>query len=106
MIHSLDKEQTSLIGLLKFFKKRHKYHECWWIKCSKLPYVKKKQKKKKTRSTWYPAETTTDRDYADDLALLRNTLTPAKSLLHSLEQATRYIGLRVNENKTEYMRYK
>ena len=31
------------------------------------------EKKKKERSRWYPAETMADADYADDLALLRNT---------------------------------
>ena len=40
---------------------------------------------------------------ADDIALLPNTLTQAKSLLHSLEQAAGDIVLHVNEDKTEYM---
>ena len=41
-------------------------------------------KKKKARSRWYPGETNIDTDYADDLALLKNTLTQAEFLLHSL----------------------
>ena len=35
--------------------------------------------------------------------LLANTPTHAKSLIHSLEQAARNIGLHMNSNKTEYM---
>ena len=35
---------------------------------------------------WYPAETITDADYADDLVLLANTPVQAKLLLHSLKQ--------------------
>ena len=44
-----------------------------------------------------------DAEYADDIALLANTLTQAKSLLHSLEQAAEDIDLRVNADKMEYM---
>ena len=44
-----------------------------------------------------------DADYADDLALLTSTPNQAESLLHTLEQAARGIGLHVNVNKTEYM---
>ena len=40
---------------------------------------------KKVRSRWYPAETITDVDDADDKALLANTPTRAESLLYSLE---------------------
>ena len=36
-------------------------------------------------------------------ALLTNTLTQAKSLLHSQEQAAGGIGFHVNADKTEYM---
>ena len=58
---------------------------------------------KKARSRRYPAKTITDPDYADDLALLPNTPVQAESLLHSVEQATRGIGLHVITNKTELM---
>ena len=54
----------------------------------------------------YPAEAITDADDADDLALLANTHAQFKSRLHSLEQATGDIGLRVNANKTEYRCFK
>ena len=47
----------------------------------------------------------TDVDYAGDLAL-ENRPAQAKFLLHSLEQATRGIGLYVNTNKTEFMCFK
>ena len=44
---------------------------------------------KKTKSRRYPAETLTEADYADDLALL--------------DQETLGIGFYVNANKTEYV---
>ena len=47
-----------------------------------------------------------DADYADDLVLLANTPTQTKSLLHSVEQATRSISLYVNLDKTEFMPFK
>ena len=78
---------------------------------------KKKKKKKKTRkrkwfyikkarSRRYLSETITDGHYADDLALLANTPTQAKFLLHSLKQTAEDSGLYVNTNKTEYMYFK
>ena len=57
----------------------------------------------KERSRRYPALTINDVNYTDDIALLANTLTQAKFLLHSLEQAAGGIGLYVNTDKTEYM---
>ena len=51
----------------------------------------------------YPAQTITDADYADDIALLANTPALAKSQLHSLERAAAGIGLHVNAEKMEYM---
>ena len=44
------------------------------------------KKKQKARNRRYPAETTTDTDYADDQALLASTPDQAESLLHSLQQ--------------------
>ena len=57
----------------------------------------------KKRSRRYPAKTTTDVDYADDIAILANTPNQAETLLHSLERAAAGIGLHVNAHKTEYM---
>ena len=57
----------------------------------------------KARSRQYPAQTSMDADYADDIALLANTPAQAESLLHSLEQAAGGIGLHVNRDKTEFM---
>ena len=45
----------------------------------------------------------TDADYADDISILSNAPTQAKTLLHSLEQVAAGIGLHVNAHKTEYM---
>ena len=57
----------------------------------------------KVRSRRYPTQTIMDADYANDIALLANTSSLAKSLLHSLEKAAGGIGLHVNADKTEYM---
>ena len=54
----------------------------------------------KKRSRRYPAKTITDADYADDIAILANTLNQAETLLHSLERAATGIGLYVNAHKT------
>ena len=57
----------------------------------------------KERSRRHPTQTITDTDYADDIALLANTLAKAETLLHSLERAAAGIGLHINADKTEYM---
>ena len=57
----------------------------------------------KERSRKYPAQTITDPDYADDIALLTNTPARAESQIHILERATSGIDLHVNADKTEYM---
>ena len=44
-----------------------------------------------------------DAAYADDIALLANTLTQAETPLHNLERAAAGIGLHANAYKTEYM---
>ena len=51
-------------------------------------FTLKKKKKKKKKSRWYCIETMTDADYTDDLALLTNTPTQAKYMLHCLELET------------------
>ena len=43
-----------------------------------------------------PAQTSTDADYADDIALLENPPAQTESLLFSLEWASDGIGLHVN----------
>ena len=57
----------------------------------------------KKRSRRYPAQTITDADYADDIALLANAPARAETLQHSLERAAAGINLHVNAHKTEYM---
>ena len=56
----------------------------------------------KERSRRYPSQKITDVDYADDTALLANTLAQIDTLLHGLEWAAAGIGLHVNADKTEY----
>ena len=55
------------------------------------------------RSRRYPAEKVTDADFADDLALLSNTIDEAHQMLTSLEEAAGAVGLIMNESKTNYM---
>ena len=57
----------------------------------------------KERNRRYPAQTIRDVLYADDIALLANTLAQAKILLHSLERAAAGISLHVNAHKMEYI---
>ena len=58
---------------------------------------------KKARGRWFSTETIMDADYADDIVLLTNTPSQAKSLLHNLEQAADDISCHVNAGKTKYM---
>ena len=55
------------------------------------------------RSTRHPAKHLTDTDFADDIALISESLVNAQSLLQSLEQASNCVGLYLNEKKTEYI---
>ena len=55
------------------------------------------------RSRRYPAEMVTDADFADDLALLSNTIDEAQQMLTSLEEAAGAVGLIMNESKTKHM---
>ena len=57
----------------------------------------------KEGSRRYSAQTITDADHADDIALLENAPAHAETLLYSLEWAAAGIGLHVNAHKTEYM---
>ena len=59
--------------------------------------------KKKARNRWYSAETMTDADYVDDLALLTNTPAQAESLMHSLKQAAGSISFHVNANEAVHV---
>ena len=59
-------------------------------------------KQAKERSRRYPAQTITDTDYSDDIALLANTPVHAETLLHSLDRAGAGVVLHVNADKTEY----
>ena len=52
-----------------------------------------------------PAVHLTDADFADDLALISNSIEQAQKLLSSLESAANCVGLYLNDSKTEYMHY-
>ena len=58
---------------------------------------------KPRKSSRHPAEYLTDTDFADDIALISESLVNAQSLLQSLEQASNCVGLYLNESKTEYV---
>ena len=55
------------------------------------------------RSTIHPAQHFTDTDFADDIPLISESLVNAQSLLQYLEQASNFVGLYLNEKKTEYI---
>ena len=55
----------------------------------------------KERSRRYPAQTITDADYADDIALLANAPVQAETPLHSLERAACGVCLHVNADKSK-----
>ena len=57
----------------------------------------------KARSKRYSAQTITDADYTDDMALLANAPVQAEFLQHGLEKAAGDIGLHVNADKMKYM---
>ena len=46
----------------------------------------------KKRSRRYPSKTIADADYADDIAILANTLTQVQTQLHSLERAPKSLA--------------
>ena len=54
-------------------------------------------------SSRYPAEFLTDTDFADDIALISQSLEHAQDLLQSLEQASNGVGFYLNETKTKCM---
>ena len=58
---------------------------------------------KNARSRRYPTATTSDAHHSDDIGLLANTPTQAKSLLPNLEQVVDDISFHVNSEKTEKM---
>ena len=59
----------------------------------------------KARSRRYPSKILCDTDFADDIALLSNTLEQAQLFLLMTEQAVAQVGLQANVTKTEYMMY-
>ena len=58
---------------------------------------------KRQRSRRCPAQTLSDLDYADDIALLDNSIKDAQDLLIRVETACQAIGLYLNSPKTKYM---
>ena len=63
----------------------------------RIDCTKKRKKNSRSRKQY-------DRlDYEDDLRVLINTPARLESQLHSPEQASGFIGLYVNANKTEFM---
>ena len=57
----------------------------------------------RSRSRWHPAKVICDIDFADDIALLSNTLEQAQLLLSRVESSAKKIGLHINNSKTEYI---
>ena len=59
----------------------------------------------KAKSRRHPALCVTDIDYADDIALLSDSVDKAEKLLHTVEMAAKLIGLHINEKKTQHMTF-
>ena len=57
------------------------------------------------RSHRFPGVTITDKDFADDIALISDNLVKAQSLLERVENAATEVGLQISTSKTEYMAY-
>ena len=57
----------------------------------------------KARSRRHRMEVVCDTDFADDLALLSNTVEDAQLFLLRLEAVAVQVGLYVNNDKTKYM---
>ncbi|XP_063685824.1 uncharacterized protein LOC134819652 [Bolinopsis microptera] len=55
------------------------------------------------RSRRSPAVKVTDADFADDLALITDSVAEAQDFLRSLELAAKSVELHLNEGKTKYM---
>ncbi|XP_014678985.1 PREDICTED: uncharacterized protein LOC106818826 [Priapulus caudatus] len=58
---------------------------------------------KQRRSRRHPADVLADLDYADDIALLENSIEAAQYLLIRVEKACQDVGLFLNAPKTKYM---
>ena len=58
---------------------------------------------KKRNGSRNPAQYLTDLDFADDLALIAESISNTELLLHSLEEACSAVGLICNESKTEFI---
>ena len=58
---------------------------------------------KRRRSRRYPEEALAELAYADDIALMENSLLEAESLIHKIESATQSIGLYLNAGKTKFI---
>jgi hypothetical protein len=57
------------------------------------------------RSRRYPVEVLTDLDFADDIALLSDTLDQAQELLSRVDTVAATVGLHMNFSKTKFMQY-
>ena len=58
---------------------------------------------KPARSKRHKAVKLADTEFADDIALLTNTIAEAQKLLHTVEEVAASVGLSMNESKTKYM---
>ena len=55
------------------------------------------------QSSRHPAVHLTDTDFADNIALISQSLENAQALLQSLEHAYNCVGLYLNKTRTEYI---
>ena len=95
-----DSALQTLINLIKenYFTHTHTHTHIYKKGCGK--------EKKRDTLRQYPAETITETDYTDDLALPAYIPGQVEFLLYSLQQAAGGIGYHKNANKTELMCFK
>ena len=60
---------------------------------------------KRQQSTRHLEKVLPELAYADDIALLENTIKEAEELLHGVEVAAQSIGLFLNADKTKFMHF-
>ena len=57
----------------------------------------------KRMSRRHPEQKLADVDFADDLALLEDTVKDAQKFLYSVEDAAKVVGMHLNDDKTKFM---
>ena len=73
--------------------------------CPQLPPESATVPLSNSRSSRCPAKIITNTDFADNIALISDTVEKSQLLLHKVELAAETIGLHINETKTDNIVY-